>query len=91
MQCICSLGLGHKLHAVIPVAGQRTFQALKVASQVATPGVESAVYDCLVCCSNELIGRFETTVRELSQGPGAANEYPVGNARILQNVFHTSY
>ena len=38
--------------AVIPVAGQRThgttFRALKVASQVETPGAESAVYDCLV-------------------------------------------
>jgi len=38
--------------AVIPVAGQRThattFRALKVTLQVATPGAESAVYDCLV-------------------------------------------
>ena len=38
--------------AVIPVAGQRThgttFRALKVTSQVATPGAESAVCDCLV-------------------------------------------
>ena len=40
------------MYAVIPVAGQRThgttFRALKVTSQVATPGAESAVYDCLV-------------------------------------------
>ena len=41
------LGHGYKTCAVIPVAGQRThgttFQALKVTSQVATPGAESAV------------------------------------------------
>jgi len=41
------------LCAVIPVAGQRahgtTFRALKVTSQVSSPGAESAVYDCLVC------------------------------------------
>ena len=40
-----SLGLGYKLCAVIPVAGQRTrrttFRALKVTSQVATPGARS--------------------------------------------------
>jgi len=54
-QCARNLGLGYKLCAVIPVAGQRThgsdgttFQALKVSSQVATMGAESAVYDCLV-------------------------------------------
>ena len=42
--------LGYKLCAVIPIAGQRTrgttFPALKVTFQVATPGAESAVYDC---------------------------------------------
>ena len=47
-----SLRLGYKMCAVIPVAGQRThgttFRALKVTLQVATPGAESAVYDCLV-------------------------------------------
>jgi len=47
-----NLGLGYKLCAVIPIAGQRTyattFRALKVTSQVATPGAESAVCDCLV-------------------------------------------
>ena len=36
----------------MPVAGQRThgttFRALIVTSKVATPGAESAVYDCLV-------------------------------------------
>ena len=41
-QCTCSFGLGYKLCAVIPVAGQRThgttFWALKVTSQVATLG-----------------------------------------------------
>ena len=41
-QCTRSLGLGYKLCAVIPVAGQRThrttFWVLKVTSQVATPG-----------------------------------------------------
>ena len=51
-QCTRSLGLGYKLCAVIPVASQRThgttFRALKVTSQVATSGAESAVYDCLV-------------------------------------------
>ena len=51
-QCTRSLGLGYKLCAVIPVAGQRThgttFRALKVTSEVATLGAESAVYDCLV-------------------------------------------
>jgi len=47
-----SLGLGHKRRAVIPVAGQRThwptFRAIKVNSQVAAAGAESAVYDSLV-------------------------------------------
>jgi len=51
-QCTSSLGIGYKLHAVIPVAGQRkhvtTFRVVKVISHVATPGVESAVYDCFV-------------------------------------------
>jgi len=41
-QCTRSLGLGYKLCAVIPIAGQRThgttFRALKVISQVTTPG-----------------------------------------------------
>jgi len=47
-----SLGLGYKLCAVIPVAGQRThgttFRTVKVTSQVTTPGAESAVCECLV-------------------------------------------
>jgi len=47
-----SLGLGYKLCAAIPVAGQRThgttFRTLKVTSRVATPGAVSAVYDWLV-------------------------------------------
>ena len=51
-QCTRSLGLGYKLCAIIPVAGQRThlttFRALKVTSQVAATGAESAVYVCLV-------------------------------------------
>jgi len=51
-QCTQSLGLGYKLCAIIPVAGQRThgttFRALKVTSRVATTGTESAVYDCFV-------------------------------------------
>jgi len=50
--CTRSLGLGYKPSAVILVAGQRThgttFRALKVTSQVATPGAESAVYGCVV-------------------------------------------
>ena len=45
-QCTHSPGLGYKLCAIIPVAGQRTprttFQALKVTFEVATPGAESA-------------------------------------------------
>jgi len=48
-QCTRSLGLGYKLCAVIPVAGQRThgttFRALIVTSRMATPGAESAAYD----------------------------------------------
>ena len=50
-----ALGLAiNKLYAVKPVVGQRahdrptTFRVLEVASQVATPGVKSAVYDCLI-------------------------------------------
>ena len=50
-QCTRSLGLGYKLCAIMPVAGQRThgtpFKALKVTSQVAATGAESADYDCL--------------------------------------------
>jgi len=38
--------------AIIPAAGQQThgtvFRVLKVTSQVAAQGAESAVYDCLV-------------------------------------------
>ena len=51
-QCTSSLGLGYRLCAVIPVAGQRThgttFRVFELTSQVTTPGAESAVYDCLV-------------------------------------------
>jgi len=67
-QCTRSLGLGYKLCAVIPVAGQRThgstFRALKVSSQVATSGAESAVYDCLVCLyeGSNLISRLDDCV-----------------------------
>ena len=47
-----SLGLGYKLCAVIPAAGQRTcgttFRAFQLTSHVATTGAESAVYDCIV-------------------------------------------
>jgi len=54
-QCTRSLGLGYKL---CTVAGQRThgttFRALEVTSEVATPGAESAVYDCLVFVFNNL-------------------------------------
>jgi len=50
--CTHSLGLGYKLYAVIQAAGQRThgttFRTFKATSQVAIPGAESAVYDCLV-------------------------------------------
>jgi len=58
-QCTRSLGLGYKLCAVIPVASQRThgstFRKLKVTSQVATPGAESAVYDCFVFAFRNLL------------------------------------
>jgi len=41
----------------MPVAGRRphgtTFRALKVTSQVAAPGAESAMYDYLVLLSEE--------------------------------------
>ena len=51
-QCTHSLGRDYNLCAVIPVAGRQThwttFRALKVTSQVAEPGAESAVYDWLV-------------------------------------------
>ena len=66
-QCAPSLGLGYKPCAVIPVAGQRThettFRALKVTSQVASSGAESAVY-CLVgwmcgrCRLGDAVGEF---------------------------------
>jgi len=51
--------------AVIPVACQRThratFRALKVISQVATPGAESAVYNCLVLyCLTSVVKKIET-------------------------------
>ena len=52
VQCTRSPGLGCKMRAVIPVAGQlthgTTLWALKVTVRVATPGAESAVYDYLV-------------------------------------------
>ena len=51
-QCTRSLEFDYKLRAVIPVAGQRTHgttsRALTVTFRVATPGAESAVYDCIV-------------------------------------------
>jgi len=47
-----ALGMARAKCAVIPAAGQRThgttFRALKVTSQMATLGAESAVCDCLV-------------------------------------------
>jgi len=39
-------------------------------------------------CSDELIGRFETTLRELTQGPSAANEYPVSAVLLLFHLLH---
>jgi len=56
------------LCAVIPVAGQRThgttFRALKVTSQVATPGVASLVNDCLVVhATPPFFLRLQATVR----------------------------
>jgi len=63
-QCTRSLGLGYKLCAVTPAAGQRThgttFRALKVTSQVATPGAESAVHDCLVIIGPHRSTRLDT-------------------------------
>jgi len=47
-----ALDLAINSAVVIPIAGQRThgttFWTLKVTFQVATPGAESAVYDCLI-------------------------------------------
>jgi len=52
LKCSARAALGLTMCAVILVAGQQTngtaFRALEVTSQVATPGAESAVYDCLV-------------------------------------------
>jgi len=69
-QCTRSLGLGYKRCAIIPVAGQRThgtiFRTLKVASQWATPGAESAFYDCLVVdLAEPVITRSHCSVRVL--------------------------
>ena len=68
-QCTCSLGFGYKLCAVIPVAGQwmhgTTFRALKVTSQVETPGAESAVYDCLVILCNDDSFNFDDSVNHV--------------------------
>ena len=56
--------------AVIPVAGQQTygttFRTLTVTSQVATPGAESAVYDCLVFAVTCLmLNRFQYCSAEM--------------------------
>ena len=64
--------------AVIPVAGQRThgttFLALKVTSQVATPGAESAVYDCLVnFCTTNTKTKTETKAQCRDHGPDLQN------------------
>jgi len=76
-----SLGLVYKLCAVTAVAGQRThgttFRALKVTSQVATPGAESAVHDCLV---SSII--FENEIL-LIPGCGSSNQ-------LLTNVLSDS-
>jgi len=45
--------------------------------------VEVEESELFVVFSDELIGRFETTIRELTQGPGAANEYPVSPVLVL--------
>jgi len=69
-QCTRSLGLGYKRCAVIPVAGQRThgttFRALKVTSQLATPGAESAVCDCLVR-QEALVPQTDRATRNVSR------------------------
>ena len=69
-QCTRSLGLGYKLCAVIPVAGQRThgttFRALKVTFQLATPGAESAVCDCLVR-QEALVPQTDRATRNVSR------------------------
>ena len=61
-KCTRSLGLGYKLCAVIPAAGQRTCETRFLAQtfQVATPGAESAVYDCLVPAALKWIEARET-------------------------------
>ena len=65
-KCTRSLGLGYKMCAVIPVAGQRThgttFRVLNVTSEAATPGAESAVYDCLVFLNGTLLSRQEVGI-----------------------------
>ena len=64
---VCSLGPGYKRCAVIPVAGQRThgptFCALKVTSQVAAPGSDSAVHNCLVYTWSGLISQTSWLIR----------------------------
>ena len=57
LKCSAHAALGLAINcAVVPVAGQRTrgttFRARKITSQMATPGAESAVYDCLVSRCN---------------------------------------
>jgi len=66
-QCTRSLGLGYKLCAVIPVAGQRTrlgttFRVLKVTSQVATPGGGASLWSMTVLlnhCYSSMSGGAE--------------------------------
>jgi len=69
-QCTRSLGPGYKLWAVIPAAGQRThettFRALKVTSQVATPGAESAVYNCLAITCRSCTTRLSPQSAQLT-------------------------
>jgi len=69
-QCTRSLGPGYKLCAVIPAAGQRThettFRALKVTSQVATPGAESAVYNCLAITCRSCTTRLSPQSAQLT-------------------------
>ena len=95
------LGLSYKQCAVIPVAGQRThgttFRALKVTSQVATPGAESAVYDSLVVDvvmwlrrrNSKLAGCRPTATAALACGGKKKCRTPVSPGHLLPPPYPT--
>ena len=98
-QCTRSLGLGYKMCAVIPAAGKRThgttFRALKITSRVATPGAESAVYDCLVYPSNRYVvftaALFALSLswkRRMSSIDVSVEQHSAINTRIFHTQLH---